>query len=66
MSTRKSAEKPPSVRIDAPIDVRKQAEAKSLTMGEILASLPFSDTVIQPLCAEPLPFDDLPHVEFPR
>ena len=69
MSTKKSAEALPSVRIDVPIDdhvVREQAEVKPLTMGEILASLPFSGTVIQPLCADPLPFDDLPQVVFPK
>ena len=38
----------------------------SVTMGEIRASLPFSAMALEPLQAEPLPYDGLPEAEMPK
>ena len=66
----KSADSPPAVLIGmAELERVVQEVAKlapSRTMGEVLASLPFSGMELRPLRAQPLPNDGLPMAHLPR
>lgn len=44
---------------------RGSPQVAGRTMGEVRASLPFSDVNLKPLRAEPLPGDGLPTVHLP-
>lgn len=66
----KSADSPPAVLIGmAELErvVREAAQpAPGRTLGEVLASLPFSGMKLKPLRAQPLPDDGLPVAHLPR
>lgn len=68
MSSTKNVGIPPSILAERKVEsvLQKDVKETPVTFGELRASLPFADTALPPLCAEPLPFDGLPQVVFPK